>query len=217
MTWGQPGNCCQATRYPRGYANQRSRYSLMVNRLPACALARRRDRDLGRVWLRDSAACRRSARIPGISSADDTMQLSTAAVTLPAGWDVDIAAASQGRTGGDPGRRKDRRWSMPCGSASRASSSPTRPTWCTRNRPSCPTFRQDADGTDGEKWQILPGRRRSKQRSTRGGRAQAGHLRRARDRREVPRPMSPRRLTPSTPSSRPSRSTDSLPNVGANP
>ena len=46
---------------------------------------------------------------------------------------------------------------MPYGSASRNSSSLTRPTWCTRGQPVLPNVPASADGAGGEKWQIKAG------------------------------------------------------------
>lgn len=88
-------------------------------------------------------------------AADATIHLATATVTLPAGWDVNIASASQGQPVADLGDVEiaisDAVW---LGASSRlvahaADLAYSRP-------PVLPDVPAQADGTGGEKWQILP-------------------------------------------------------------
>jgi hypothetical protein len=83
-----------------------------------------------------------------------TLQLSTAAVTLPAGWDVNIAAASQGQ---------------PVASLGNVEIGIADAVWLGKSRqlvahaaklvysrtPVLPDIPANADGKGGEKWQIL--------------------------------------------------------------
>ncbi len=86
----------------------------------------------------------------------DTLQLSTAAVTIPAGWDVNIAAASQGQPVVSRGKVEvavaDAVWlgkskQLVAHAADMAYSQP----------PVLPDVPANADGAHGEKWQILAG------------------------------------------------------------
>lgn len=89
-------------------------------------------------------------------TADNAMRLSTATVTLPAGWDVNIASASQGQPLATLGDVQigiaDAVWlgkssQLVVHAADLVYSQP----------PVLPDIPAAADGTGGEKWQILPG------------------------------------------------------------
>lgn len=89
-------------------------------------------------------------------TADDTMQLATATVTLPAGWDVNIASAAQGQPvaslGGVEIAISDAVW---LGTSSRLVANAADLVY---SQPAeLPDVPAQADGSGGEKWQILPG------------------------------------------------------------
>jgi len=90
-------------------------------------------------------------------TADDAIKLTTATVTLPAGWDVDIASASQRQPVATRGNVQigivDSVW---LGASSRLVANAADLVFS--QPPVVPDVPSTADGTGGERWQILPAR-----------------------------------------------------------
>ena len=90
-------------------------------------------------------------------TADDVMELATATVTLPAGWDVDVASASQRQPVATLGNVQigivDAVW---LGASNRLVTHAADLVFS--QPPLLPDVPATADGTGSEEWQILPAR-----------------------------------------------------------
>lgn len=89
-------------------------------------------------------------------AADDTMELTMASVTVPAGWNVNIASSAQGQPVATLGKVKvgvaDAIW---LGKSDRLVARVASIFFS--HSPRLPDIPPDADGTGGEQWEIAPG------------------------------------------------------------
>ena len=90
-----------------------------------------------------------------VLTADDTMELTMASVTIPAGWEVDIASAAQGRPEAVQGNVTigiaDALW---LGGSSRLVERVAGMVFSEET--TLPDVPADANGEDSEKWEIFP-------------------------------------------------------------